>query len=103
MSILLKTNLVKCFQRFLPVYKTQNILFKNVIRPNTFYKAEQNALTSIRYTSLLNHTRSAKSILVGFSLLGLFGLDEDVDSELKLINTIKRGLLFLQVNANHYL
>lgn len=98
MSILIKTNLVKCFKRFLPTFKCQNISFKNIIQPNTFHKAEQNIPKSIPCKSLFNHSHAAKSILLGFSLLGLFGLDEDVDSELKLINTIKRGLLYLQVS-----
>lgn len=98
MSLLLKTNLVKYFQRFLPPFKCQNISLKSIIQSNTFNKAKQNVPTSMQCVSLCNHSHATKSILVGFSLLGLFGLDEDVDSELKLINTIKRGLLYLQVS-----
>lgn len=94
----LSTNLVNCIKRILPVLKTcKNVnLFKNFNRT----KAEQNTtLTSIHSNNHhSNHKTTRKSILYGFSLLSWFGLEENVDPETKLINTIKRGILFLRVS-----
>lgn len=96
MTLLFNVNLIKCFKRISPV-----VNYKNIInRTKNFYKSGQseNIPTSIRRIALSNHSTTLKSTLFGFSLLGLFGLDEDDDPELKLINTIKRGLLYLQVS-----
>lgn len=91
-------SLVNCIKRILPVVKSKNIVIKNVLnQPKIFFKSEHNTLKPVKYTSFSNGSTPAKSILYGFSLLGLFGLDEEIDSELKLINTIKKGLLHLQV------
>lgn len=45
----------------------------------------------------LPRTKCRTNVLLGFSLLNFFGINEDEDSEDKMIDTIKRGLLFLQV------
>lgn len=95
----LNTNLVNCIKRILPLVKTcKNVnLFKNFNRT----EAEQNTtLTSIRHNNNYhtNHKTTTKSMLYGFSLFSLFGLEEDIDPETKLINTIKRGILFLRVS-----
>lgn len=102
MSLLLHSSLVKCLQRILPVIKHKNISFKNIYQSKTIFKSNHCIPTSIRYISLLKHSTTGKSIIFGFSLLGLFGLDDDINSELKLINTIKRGLLYLQVKYDFY-
>lgn len=94
------SSLVKCIKRISPVVNCKNILTKNLNQPKTFWKFKQSSI--IRHIYLPNSTTLTKSILYGFSLLGLFGLDEDVDSELKLINTIKRGILYLQVKYYNY-
>lgn len=93
MSFLFNMNLIKCIKRIVPVIKYKNNLFYYTNQIKTFHKAERCIFTSIRCSI----STSAKPILFGFSLLGLFGFDEEIDEELKLINTIKRGLLFLQV------
>lgn len=90
-------NLVNCIRRFLPIIKNKNILPTNISRTKMLYKAEQRIHTISRFMPFPSHTTTAKSVLFGFSLLSFFGLDEEIDSELKLINTIKRGLLYLQV------
>lgn len=87
-------SLVKCIKRVMPT-----VICKYITQPITGYKSKQIIMTSIKQISFSNHSTTSKSILFGFSLLGLFGLDEDVDSELKLINTIKKGLLYLQVKS----
>lgn len=97
MSLLFSSSLVKYIHRILPVIKHKSISFRNIYQSNTIFKTDHNILTSIQYIPLSKCSTTVKSIVFGFSLLGLFGLDDDVDSELKLINTIKRGLLYLQV------
>lgn len=99
MSLLFNMSIVKCIKRFLPIVKCKHVSFKNINQlSKTFYKAETSISTSNPYVPLLNRTNTTNSIIFGLSLLGLFGLDEDLDPELKLVNTIKRGLLYLQVN-----
>lgn len=90
-------SLVNCIKRLLPIVKCKNILPMNISRINFFYKVEQKKLTFSRFILFSNNKTLTKSVIFGFSLLGLFGLDEEIDSELKLINTIKKGLLYLQV------
>lgn len=97
MSLLLNSSLVKCIQRILPAIRHKNISFKNIYQPKNIIKADHSKLTSIKCLPLPKHSATVKSVVFGFSLLGLFGLDDEVDSELKLINTIKQGLLYLQV------
>lgn len=95
MTLLLNMSLTKFLQRFSPVVKYKNIINQTI----SFYKSgrSESTLTSIRRMSLSNHSTTLKSTGLGFSLFGWFGLDENIDPELKLINTIKIGLLHLQV------
>lgn len=99
MSFLFNASLVKCIKRIFPVVKFKNVTVINN-QPTTFLNLKQSVPTAVRYIRLSNHTNAAKTIVFGFSLLGLFGLDEEIDSELKLINTIKRGILYLQVGKH---
>jgi len=93
MPLLFNANLVKCIKRILPVVKYKHFLFNNNNQAITFHNSKQSVLTSVKY----NRTNATKSVIFGFSLLGLFGLDKQND-ERKLIDTIKRGLLYLQVS-----
>uniref|UniRef100_A0A2S2PGM5 Tetratricopeptide repeat protein 19 n=1 Tax=Schizaphis graminum TaxID=13262 RepID=A0A2S2PGM5_SCHGA len=95
MSLLFNARLVKCIKRILPIVK-HNIPINNNNRAITFSNSKQSILNSIRNISLLKSPNATKSIIYGFSLLGLFGLDDKSESERKLIYTIKRGLLYLQ-------
>lgn len=96
MSFLFNAGLAKCIKRIVPVVKCKNNLFYCTNQTKTYCKAERNMCTSIRYSTPL--PRATTPMLFGFSLLGLLGfVDEEIDEELKLINTIKRGILFLQV------
>lgn len=94
MSLLFNVSVVKCIKRCLTIVKCKNVNQMS----RTFYKSETSILISNPCASSPIRTTTANTIIFGFSLLGLFGLDEAVDPELKLINTIKRGLLYLQVN-----
>jgi len=52
---------------------------------------------------LPSRTNAAKTIVYGFPLLGLIGLDEN-EKNRQIIDTIKKGLLYLQVsNQLNYL
>ncbi|XP_001949989.1 tetratricopeptide repeat protein 19 homolog, mitochondrial [Acyrthosiphon pisum] len=93
MSLLFNTRLVKCIKRIFPVVK-HNISINSYKQTLAFPNSKQSVQTSIRYI-LSNRTNAAKSIVFGFSLLGLIGLDES-DKDKELIYTIKRGLLHLQ-------
>lgn len=95
MSLLFNTRLVKCIKRIFPVVK-HNISINSYKQTLVFPNSNQSAQTSIRYI-LSNRTNTAKSIVFGFSLLGLIGLDES-DKDKELIYTIKKGLLQLQVS-----
>jgi len=97
MSLLCNARLVKCIKRIVPVVKHIAIYSNN--RALTFSNTKQSILNSVQTTSLLKSPNATKSIIFGFSLLGLFGLDDKSDSERKLIYTIKRGLLYLQVST----
>jgi len=97
---------MKCVERISPVVKRKHTAPRNVdrrgtvhgIRPPPFRYRDAVLLPPLPNSAAADATATAaKSTLLGLSLLGLFGLDEDVDPELKLINTIKRGLLYLQV------
>ncbi|XP_025195722.1 tetratricopeptide repeat protein 19 homolog, mitochondrial [Melanaphis sacchari] len=96
MSLLFNVRLVKCIKRILPVVKHILINYNN--RPIMFSNSKQSILNSVQNISLLKNPNATKSIIFGFSLLGLFGLDDKNESERKLIYTIKRGLLYLQDN-----
>ncbi|KAL4100768.1 hypothetical protein QTP88_020799 [Uroleucon formosanum] len=56
--------------------------------------SKQSALTSNTYI-LSNHTNETNSIIFGFSLFGLIGLDNS-EKNRKLIDTIEQGILYLQ-------
>ncbi|KAL4100783.1 hypothetical protein QTP88_020814 [Uroleucon formosanum] len=56
--------------------------------------SKQSALTSNTYI-LSNHTNETNSIIFGFSLFGLIGLDNS-EKNRKLIDTIEKGILYLQ-------
>jgi len=81
-------------KRIFPV--VNHISANNNKRAIAFPNSKQSVQTSIRYI-LSNRTNAAKSIVFGFSLLGLIGLDES-DKDRELIYTIKKGLLYLQVS-----
>jgi len=57
-----------------------------------FSNTKRSLLASLRY-SLPN----TESIILGFTLLGIVGLEES-DTNRPLINTIKKGLSYLQVS-----
>jgi len=95
MSLLFNTRLVKCIKRIFPVVK-HNISINSFKQTLAFPNSKQSVQTPIRYI-LSNRTNAAKSIVFGFSLLGLIGLDES-DKDKELIYTIKKGLLHLQVS-----
>lgn len=101
MSALIATGLVVCAARRIPSVVKCNVfgrLKTDLGRFKTTF--DRNSLAAVwRTASRPYRPTAAKSILFGFSLLGLFGLDEVADPELKLVNTIKRGLLYLQVNV----
>jgi len=82
-----------------PVVKyisTNNNNNNNNKRAIAFPNSKQTVQNSIRYI-LSKRSNAAKSIVFGFSLLGLIGLDES-EKNRQLIDIIKRGLLYLQVS-----
>ncbi|XP_050528453.1 tetratricopeptide repeat protein 19 homolog, mitochondrial [Daktulosphaira vitifoliae] len=77
---------------FIPVIKLTHIIYKSTHISEFHHKA-------ILLPSSINRLPFIKDhniILLGFSLLSFFGIKDEEDSEAKMIDTIKRGLLFLQ-------
>lgn len=95
MSLLFNARRAKCVKIIFPVVKhistnnnKQAIALPNATKPSL--------LTPIRYF-WSNHTKATKSIIVGFSLLELFEVEEN-DANRQLTDIIKKGMLYLQVS-----
>lgn len=95
MSLLFNARLVNCMKRIFPIAR-HNLSINNYKRAIPYPKSKQSVITSIRYF-LSSQTNTTKSIVFGFSLLGLLGLEE-TEKDRVLIYTIKKGLLYLQVS-----
>lgn len=97
MSLLFNARRTKCLKIIFPVVKhiSTNNNKQAIALPNA---AKPSLLTPIRYL-WSNHTNATKSIIFGFSLLGLFRV-EDNDANRQLTDTIKKGMLYLQVSRH---
>jgi len=94
MSHLLNARLAKYMKIIFSVLK--NVSTNNNKRAIEFPNSKQNVLTSIRYIRS-NYANVTKSTIFGFSLFGLIGLDKN-EKNRELIDTIEKGLLYLQVS-----
>jgi len=94
MSLLFNARRVKCLKLVFPVVK--HIFTNNNQRAIALPNSKQSFLTSTRYI-WPNHKYATKSIILGFSLLGIVRLDE-TDTNRQLIDTIKRGILYFKVS-----
>ncbi|XP_060859972.1 tetratricopeptide repeat protein 19 homolog, mitochondrial-like [Metopolophium dirhodum] len=84
--------LYKYLKMIFPAVK--NIWTNNNTRAIAFPKSEPSVPT-FKKPILSSRTNAAKTIVYGFPLLGLIGLDEN-EKNRQLIDTIKKGLLYLQ-------
>lgn len=97
MSFLFNARLVKCIRRIFPVVK-HNISINSYKQTFSFPNSKQSALNSTRYIQS-NRTNAAKSIVFGFSILGLNGLPNS-EKYRELYYTTKRGLSYLDVSEH---
>lgn len=94
MSLLFNARRAKCVKIIFPLVK--HISTNNNQRSIVLLYSKRSCLTSAR-TIWPNHKNAGKSIILGFSLLGLVGLEES-DTNRQLIDTIKRGILYFKVS-----
>jgi len=82
-------------KRIFPIAR-HNLSITNFKSAIPLPNSKQSFITPIRYF-LSSQTNTTKSMVFGFSLLGLLGLGE-TEKDRELIYTIKKGLLYLQVS-----
>jgi len=97
MSLLFNARRAKCIKIIFPFVKhiSTNNNKQAIALPDA---AKSSLLAPIKYL-WSNHTSAAKSIIFGFSLLGLLGIEEN-NKNRQLINTIKKGIRYLQVSKH---
>ncbi|XP_050426162.1 tetratricopeptide repeat protein 19 homolog, mitochondrial [Adelges cooleyi] len=88
-------NLVNRIRIFTPLVNFTQNGFKTISRPNVCKKTHSAPRTQLPFNRYFK-TEYPKVVFLGFSLLSIFGFEDEEDCEQKLINTIKRGLLCLQ-------